>query len=150
MHLPLPIRSSISCSLSLNPLSPKNSRPRWSCLFFILFQYSSEYFSSSLILMASLTWWIVSIFYCSFFLIFFYFCSFYFSLFPAQGFFKAAFEFVKKMGSSVEKARNILWITVNILWIYTLCYEMVSRKDTISCVFINLVENIQEYNAREI
>jgi len=30
------------------------------------------------------------------------------------------------------------------------CYEMVPRKETISCIFLNLVDNIQEYNTRGI
>ena len=30
------------------------------------------------------------------------------------------------------------------------CYEMTSQKKTISCVFINLIGNIQEYNAGKI
>jgi len=30
------------------------------------------------------------------------------------------------------------------------CYEIVSRKETISYTFLNLMNNIQEYNAREI
>ena len=30
------------------------------------------------------------------------------------------------------------------------CYEMTSQKETISCVFINLIGNIQEYNAGKI
>ena len=30
------------------------------------------------------------------------------------------------------------------------CYETVPRKETISCIFFNLVDNIQEYNTRGI
>jgi len=28
-------------------------------------------------------------------------------------------------------------------------YKMISKKKTISCIFINLMENIQEYNVRK-
>ena len=31
-----------------------------------------------------------------------------------------------------------------------LCYEMTSKKKTISCIFINLMGNTQEYNAEKI
>jgi len=34
-------------------------------------------------------------------------------------------------------------------WLLT-CYEMVPKKETISCTFINLVGNIQEYNMEKI
>ena len=34
----------------------------------------------------------------------------------------------------------------SILSLIPLCYEMVPREKTISCTFINLIENIQEYN----
>jgi len=30
------------------------------------------------------------------------------------------------------------------------CYETTSRKETIFCVFLNLVDNIQEYNTKRI
>jgi len=33
---------------------------------------------------------------------------------------------------------------------YCECYEIVPRKETIFCIFLNLVDNIQEYNIREI
>jgi len=49
--------------------------------------------------------------------------------------------------STTSYEKLVPWYNLSI---YTPYYEMTPKKKTISCAFINLMENIREYNTREI
>ena len=50
----------------------------------------------------------------------------------------------------LEAWRHFLEETTTKFEIWTDCYETTPKKETISCIFINLMENIQEYNMGKI